>query len=272
MIVQTYSPKSNLRHFVSHFVFYEGFEMHHAVDRFLPDGNVEIIIDLLDRPQYIYDNESLKEIQTCHNVWASGVRTEPITIPSGTDSVMFIIAFKRGMAYPFFPLPMDEIVDHVVDADLLWGDEFALLREHILENKDSIKKFGIAEQFLNRKLHKQFVKNPSVEFALSEIIKKPDQTSMKRLSEKVGYSQKHFISMFKKQVGLSPKNYLKIMRFQKAISEIEILNDVDWSLIAYDCGFYDQAHFINDFKTYSGFTPENYLKRKNGVLNYVPIG
>ncbi len=43
-------------------------------------------------------------------------------------------------------------------------------------------------------------------------------------------------------------------------------------MISFDCGFYDQAHFINDFKEFSGFTPEVYLKQKNGVLNYVPIG
>ena len=42
--------------------------------------------------------------------------------------------------------------------------------------------------------------------------------------------------------------------------------------ISQDCGFYDQAHFINDFKFFSGFTPEEYVRRKNDVLNYVPVG
>ena len=148
MILQIYIPKSPLNQFVECFIYHESYNPAHLVDRFLPDGNVEIIIDLDDRPKFIYDNYSLKEIQSCQRVWASGVRTEPISIHSGKDSSgMLIISFKRGMAYPFFPFPMNEISDCVVDADLIWGHNFAYLRERILENKTSELKFQIVEDF-----------------------------------------------------------------------------------------------------------------------------
>jgi len=62
------------------------------------------------------------------------------------------------------------------------------------------------------------------------------------------------------------------MRFQKAILEIESRDSVHWSSIALESGFYDQAHFINDFKTFSGFTPNEYLKKKSELLNYIPVG
>ena len=149
MIFQTYNPKSPLNQFVECFIYHEAFNPAHSVDRFLPDGNVEIIIDLDDQTEiYLRQLHSLKEIQTCHHVWASGVRTEPISIPSGKDSAMLIMSFKRGMAYPFFPFPMNEISDAVVDADLIWGHDFALLRERILEAKTFRKKFHIVEEFL----------------------------------------------------------------------------------------------------------------------------
>lgn len=271
MIFQTYIPKFPLNQFVECFIYHEGYQPDHSVDRFLPDGNVEIIIDLEDNPKFIYDNETLKQIQSVCQVWASGVRTEPISIHSGKEAAMLIIAFKRGMAYPFFPLPMDEISDSVVDADLLWGTDFALLREQILANKNSELKFRLVEDFLNQEFISKFVLNPCVEYALSQIIKQPDQLSLRKLNDKIGYSQKHFIKLFKEQVGITPKSYLKIMRFQKAINEIEKLTEVSWTSISTDCGFYDQAHFINDFKFFSGFTPEEYFKRKNNFLNYVPV-
>lgn len=272
MIFETYIPKSPLNHFIGCFIYYEGFNPTHSIDRFLPDGNVEIIIDLNDAPQSIYDNETLKEIQTCHYVWASGVRTEPISIPSGKNSAMMIIAFKRGMAYPFFPFPMDEISDCVVDADLLWGNEFVHLRDRILESKISEIKFQIVENFLLKNYSSKFASNSCIEYALKQIINYPNQITLNKLTDKIGYSQKHFIKLFKDQVGITPKSYLKIMRFQKTVNEIEKQSEVVWTLIANDCGFYDQAHFINDFKHFSSFTPKEYLKLKNNALNYVPIG
>jgi len=272
MILEIHIPTFPLNRFVDHFIYYEGYNPEHSIDRFLPDGNTEIVIDFDDGPQHIYDNETLKEIQACHHVWASGVRTEFITIPAGKHAAMFVISFRKGMAHPFFPVPMNEMADRVVDADLLWGDDFAFLREHLLEIRDIRFKFQAVEDFLLRHFKSRLVLNPAVDYALAAIIRQPDQISLARISQDIGYSQKHFIGMFKRQVGIAPKAYLKIIRFQKAISEIEERKKVSWTDISQDCGFYDQAHFINDFRFFSGFTPEEYVRRKNEVLNYVPVG
>jgi AraC-like DNA-binding protein len=178
---------------------------------------------------------------------------------------------KKGMAYPFFPFPMDEIVDCVVDADLIWGTTFAYLRERLQEMHDTDLIFKTTEEFLIKNFLGPAALNPCVEFAVSEITRHPDQINLAALSKKIGYSQKHFIGMFKRQVGVTPKSFLKILRFQKAINDIERASAIDWTMLAQDSGFYDQAHFINDFKVFSGFTPEQYLKQKSDMLNYVPI-
>jgi AraC-like DNA-binding protein len=272
MFLLTHIPKFPLDRFIDCFIYYEGYDPSHSIDRFLPDGNTEIIIDFDDAPKYIYDNDTLTEKQACYRVWASGVRTEFISIPAGKYSAMFIISFKKGMAYPFFPFPMNEISERVVDADLLWGNSFTLLREQLKGIQDVSLRFKTVEGFLIKEFQSNFVVNPCVEYALAEIIRRPDQVSVGLMNKNIGYSQKHLIEMFKRQVGITPKAYLKIIRFQKAINEIEQRKDVDWTQISQDCGFYDQAHFINDFKFFSGFTPEDYMKRKNGVLNYVPVG
>ena len=272
MITQTYIPRFPLNQFIDYFFFYEGHTPLHSVERFLPDGNVELIIDLHDTPKFIYDNETLKEIQACHHVWASGVRTEPISIESGRDAAMIVVYFKKGLAYPFFPLPMNEISDCVVDADLLWGNLFGSLRERMLEAKDITTRFKILEDSLLEQYASRLIQNPSVEYAVRQITLHPDQVSFAKMSQKIGYSQKHFISMFKNLVGITPKAYLKIARFQKAINEIELRKAVNWTTISQDCGFYDQSHFINDFRLFSGFTPEQYLRGRGDFLNYVPVG
>ena len=272
MILERHIPKFPLDHFVDCFIYYETPSyIQNTIDRFLPDGNVEILIDMNDAPQYIYDNTTFKEIQACHHVWASGVRTEAISIPSGRDASMMVVAFKRGMAYPFFPVPMNEISDCVLDADLLWGREFGMLRERILENRHSPRKFEIVEDFLLKKFLSKMIVDPCVEYAVGEIVTQPDQIRLADLNQKIGYSQKHFIDLFKRRVGITPKAYLKIMRFQKAVDEIARQKEIDWTSVSLDCGFYDQSHFINDFKLFSGFTPEEYARKEFLYPNYVPV-
>lgn len=187
---------------------------------------------------------------------------------------MIVVYFKKGSAYPFFPIPMNEISDCVVDADLLWGSWFSSLRERLLETNDVTRRFEILEDSLLKQFASRLIQNPCVEHAVRRIISQPDQMSLTKISQEIGYSQKHFINMFKASVGITPKAYLKIARFQKAIVEIEQRATVNWTTISQDCGFYDQSHFINDFRLFSGFTPEQYLRRKteSNYLNYVPVG
>jgi AraC-like DNA-binding protein len=271
MIFEIHIPGFPLNQFVESFIYYRDYKPVHSIDRFLPDGNVNIVIDLKDSPQYIYDNETLKEIQACRRVWFSGIRNKFITIPSGKDSEMFIINFHRGRSYPFLEMPLHELTDSVVDGDLVLTNEIMNLREMILASVLITQKFMVVENYLVKNFRNKLVVNPFIDFAVNKIVSSPNQMSIEQISNKVGYSQKHLIKLFKDNVGLTPKGFLKIIRFQKAIEEIASAKETNWAGIAYESGYYDQAHFINDFKSFSGYTPEQYLKKQFDHLNYIPV-
>ncbi len=76
----------------------------------------------------------------------------------------------------------------------------------------------------------------------------------------LGYSRRHCRNLFKQAYGISPKKYSEIIRFQNAC---KALKDYDGELarLANNVGYYDQAHFTRDFKTFSGYTPETLRKR-----------
>ena len=274
MILRIHKPAFPLNEFVENLVYYQGLSAPHNLDRFLPDGNTEIILDLTEKPQYIYDNETLQEIQICRYAWVSGVRTKPITIPSGKGSRMLIVAFRKGRAFPFYQFPVRELTDTVVEADLVFGRKFHELREQLLAARSPEQMFPLVESFLLQqagpKLHGD-TPTRCIEYAVSSIVHKPTAQRLYELSREIGYSQKHFIDLFKQQVGVSPKQYLRIMRFQKAIGAIENNESIQWSHFALESGYYDQAHFVHDFKCFSGFTPNEYLKRRSATLNYVPV-
>ncbi len=257
--------------FVESFIYHKGYFPEHSYERFLPDGNVQIIFDLTDYPKYIYDNESLKEIQACTNVWFSGFRTEPITIPAGENSEMLVVNFQMGKAFPFICEPMQNLTNHVVDAELVLSQEILDIRNRLQDVDTIAQKFSLLEEALIGKFQSAMVENPFVEYVISSLTSVPNQQSLKSIAEKVGYSQKHLIDIFKRHVGVAPKDFLKVIRFQKTITEIEARHQINWSAIALDCGFYDQSHFNADFKIFSGYTPRQYLSQKGEYLNYVPV-
>lgn len=274
MNFHSHRPVFPLHHFIENLIYFDGLTTPHTLERFLPDGNTEIIINLTEYPQYIYNNETFQEIQTCRYAWVSGVRTKPITIPSGDGSRMLIVAFKKGRAHPFYRFPMNEISDRVAEADLVFGRSFCDLREQLLDALSVERMFQLVEKFLLRQfqnIHLTDSPTKCIEYAVSSILHRPDLRCLRQLSDEIGYSQKHFIDLFQQQVGVTPKQYLKIIRFQKAICAIENQKRMHWSQVALESGYYDQAHFIHDFKRFSGFTPNEYMKRKAAALNYVPV-
>lgn len=271
MISKLHIPPYPLNQFIESFFYYNGYNPGHSIERSLPDGNVHIIFDFTDYPKYIYDNHTLKEIQSCKNVWFSGFRTEPITIPSGKESEMLVVTFHKGRAFPFLCEPLYVLTNVVVDAELVLKNEILDLRETLREITPVEQKLTRLEEELLKHYRKSLTENPFVDYAISRIIAAPNQGGLKEIASKVGYSQKHLIKIFKDHVGVAPKEFLKIIRFQKAIQEIEQSESIHWASLALDCGFYDQSHFIADFKAFSGFTPADYLRQRGPFLNYIPI-
>lgn len=272
MIYDTHIPTFPLSDYIEQFVYYKGYNPEHTIDRFLPDGYIYVVIDLTDYPKYIYDNHTLKEIQSCRNVWFSGIREKYITIPSGRDNEMFIIYFRKGKAYPFVEMPMQELTDVVVDGELVMQNAILEMRDMLLGCTDASAMFALADRYLSDAFMGKLVSNPFVDFAVNAILRDPSQTSIATIADRVGYSHKQMIKIFTEHVGLTPKSFLKVIRFQKAVEDIQQQEYRGWASLALDCGYYDQAHFIHDFKSYSGFTPRQFLQQQSAYLNYIAVG
>lgn len=185
---------------------------------------------------------------------------------------MFVINFRKGKAYPFVEMPMNELTDYVVDGELVLTNEILNMRDSLLSAPAVRQKFTYAERYLLKAFGTRLQVDPFVDYAVERLSNAPVSLTMEQLSGKIGFSRKHFIKIFKEHVGVTPKSFLKIMRFQKAIREIEGRTRVDWHTVALDTGYYDQAHFINDFRDFSGFTPKRFLNTTSDFTNYVAVG
>jgi len=114
-------------------------------------------------------------------------------------------------------------------------------------------------------------RHPAVAAALKELQCVPQTRTLSDLVEHIGLSPRRFIQVFRAEVGLTPKLFCRIQRFQEVVRRIGRGQPVDWLDVALACGYFDQAHFIHDFRAFSGLTPTTYLAQGSEHLNHVPL-
>ena len=271
MILEMREPCERLQPFITHYVFHQGYIPAHTRERILTYGSMDLIIDLSERPKSVFDNDTIQRTASYRRGWISGMRLDPITIECGSGDPMLVINFKPAGAQVFFGFPMSELTHRIEEGDTLWGHTFFEVRDRLSAVLGTRDMFTVLEQWLLERAGDRLQVDPFMEYAISLLDSCVRPPGMKQLALELGYSQKHMISLFDKMVGMSPKRYARIVRFQKIVQALELGRPRSWSRMAQDFGFYDQAHFNNEFRSFSGFTPEEYLTRKGPFLNFLPV-
>jgi AraC-like DNA-binding protein len=268
MVYCTHIPAAPLSEFVDWFWFYEGLDLPHRRERVLPDGSTELIINLDDSRRKLFDRERPHRFQTFHRAWLSGARSDYILIDVLPRASMIGVHFKPGGLAPFLEIPPVELTGHVVELDSLLGNSALELRDTLLEASGANAKFRVLERFLFRRASRPS-RTPLVAYALSEFHRDDSAVRVRQVADSLGVSHKHFIELFRREVGLTPKRFCRVRRFQQTLAEVKAHRVVDWAEVAGAAGYYDQAHFINDFRSFSGITPSEYLARRYGEANFV---
>ena len=96
--------------------------------------------------------------------------------------------------------------------------------------------------------------------ALPSIARHNGALSISALKQRMGISQNHLLTQFKHMVGISPKALARLCRLKHILHSIDPTQPVDLTQIAYQSGYFDQAHFSNDFREFTGHSPTDYLR------------
>jgi AraC-like DNA-binding protein len=263
-------PSFPLNNFVEYILHYEDYNPVHTKEKILPDGGTDLLIDLTDEPKKIFNNDDHSKHRVVKKGWISGIRKEFITI-GASHQTMIVVRFKPGRAFPFFKFPLNELTDQIVELNEIWNSRFLSLRDQLINISDPEKRVESVEDFLlNISKNKLYICE-SVDYTINELEKNESLIKINTLAEKIGYSHKHLVHLFESKVGITPKYYSRIMKFQKAVISLEKNENMNWFDLAYQCSYYDQSHFVNEFKKFSGLNPTSYLKEKGEVVNYIPV-
>lgn len=240
------------------------------MERVLPDGSMEMVINLEEDEIKVYDQKNHDRFKVFRGSLLSGPHSDFVVIDTACQRSAIGVNFKPGGAFPFFQLPADELHNEHVSLDTLWGTKAVEMREQLLEAPTPDDKFNILEQYLMGQMSGVSVHHPAVGFALKTFQAFP-QRKISDVTEEINVSSRRFIQVFKEEVGLTPKQFCRIHRFQNVIRFIEDKEQVDWTDIAFTHGYYDQAHFIRDFQSFSGLSPTTYYSHQAKQRNHVPL-
>ncbi|RAW03006.1 helix-turn-helix domain-containing protein [Pseudochryseolinea flava] len=245
-------PPQHLANYVRCFWILEGDipYQHHA----LADGLAEMVFHYHGTFNEIVDNR--EELS-----WRSGVQAQ------SQYARRFVTHSAFGIfgvhLYPYtlttlFNIPPEAMSGEMPDLYSLLGHEGTLLEEQVMVASDHQARVEILSRFIERKLRQCNSPLSKMSIAVKQTLERRGQISVKEMAAEYGVSVRQFERSFKQFAGFSPKLYTRIVRFSNAVHTYKnaptTLTD-----LAYTFGYYDQAHFIEDFKTFSGVSPRQYF-------------
>lgn len=216
------------------------------IERVLPDGCSDIIFKyddcILNRPELFVTGE-----MTRHRL----VHIKPNQTYVG-------IRFKPGSLFPFLQVPMHELTNKDVSLELLQSKLFCQLLE-VTQKENCIKnKLHKIDNIFLRKLESVENINPNIDYAIKKIISSNGMISIEDISVEIGYSVRHLQRQFKLILGLNPKMFSRIVRFRTIHKQIQSQSTNKYLDIALNAGYFDQSHFIREYKDFTGISPTNY--------------
>jgi AraC-like DNA-binding protein len=260
MIYQTYQPRSPLSQFVELLWSREGENLPKTQSRLLPIGSMELVINLYEDKIPLFDCSSRSPSGSTNGMMICGVHSESFIINNDSQISMMGVHFKPGGNAPFFTLPAGELHNQRISLDELWQGRTAELRDRLLESPTVATRFGVLEQFLLMVM-KPLDQYTAIAMALQKFEREPT-TRVSEVTDKIGFSTRHFNQLFRDRVGLTPKLFCRVRRLQQVLDLVSGKEQVDWADIAIACGYFDQAHFIHDFRMLAHCTPTEYLSQR----------
>lgn len=206
----------------------------------IPDGCIDLLIDCdPDKPE----------------AYICGTTLEAINADFNKGHCYLGVRFRPGVIPDLLNLEVEEVVSNRLDlADLVYGADHML--EHLCSAESFLSKAQIVHDFVS-KFDSRSSSHLTMEL-IARITKAQGNIQIKDLVNDTGYSARKLQRTFRKETGLTPKAFSRAIRCQSALYKISHSKELPLSVLAFDLGFSDQAHFQREFKKLVSVTPMDY--------------
>ena len=268
MIYQYLKPSQILSPFIKHFWILEENNPSGEVciPRMYPTGFTELVFYYGDRYLHIDKNKS-KTPQPYSYFMGQNNSYYDIS-PTGKIGVI-AITFKPDTAKLFFKTPIDEAENSFIALEDIIGKFTRNLEYELQIAKSNIDRIRLIEKFLINQLKKNYSEDHKrIGFSVDKINQSKGLISIVELADFACLSTKQFNRKFTEFVGIKPKQFTRVVRFQNTIYSQQRRSVKNLTELAYKCGYYDQAHFTNEFKEFTGYSPKEFFKTCEPYSDY----
>lgn len=224
-------------------------------ERVYPCGNATLVFHY-GSPSIFQKKDSSKNIEP--NLVICGQQTSYYDLSLSGKTGMILIVFKPHGVKSFFNFPITELLNENLSLHDLLNYETIELEDKLFNSPNNRQRITLLENFLIKRLihNNEFER---VEHALKIIENSKGQIKTQDIAHEVCLGIKQFERTFSKYVGINPKKYASIARFQNVIQMRRKHKNSSMFQLAFDNGYYDHAHFIHDFKSFTGLSPKEFF-------------
>jgi AraC-like DNA-binding protein len=183
-----------------------------------------------------------------------GPQLTPVEIELSKEHRAVLIGFKPGGLFRFLGIPMIELFDNGVDGFDILDKDIGRLLEELRETKRPELINAKVQTYLLKKMQEVHEILP-FDLAIRQLQQAGNRYSIDKVARDACLSMRQFQRKCHERLGMPPKLYARIARFSKAYNMFEANQQLTWSHISHSCGYFDQMHFIRDFKEFAGVTP-----------------
>lgn len=263
MLFKRISPAPGLEQIIECYWIIENDDPAPQLQKIIPDGFCEIIFHYGD--PYRIQLKADWETQS-HSLLAGQIRQYFFLENTGISGVTGIKLQPAALTH-LFNLDMHLFTDRVVPLPETLGKRLEALEQSLLATRDHDVVVSLLDEYFTKLLSTTAYVPNAADNAVQLIFSHKGMIPVKDIIAQLGTSERQLERVFKKYIGLSPKFYARIIRFS-TIFQLIRENAPEWVGLAYESGFYDQSHFIRNFKAFTGEDPSQYGFSEQNMANF----
>lgn len=261
-------PHPALKRFIRHYLILDGQHPANGIHRLFADGNTGLVFNLDNAVMCAAGNKPAQ-----HTCWLYGqVKTYHDLSLTGNINWIVVVLQPYG-AYHLWGVPASEWYNCFFPATEILGARISDISHALVKAKDLPQRICLLDNYLLQLVHQKRRPDGQVMQAVQHIMMHEGAVSVEALTHALSVSERTLERKFKLHVGITPKRFADIVRLGFSAKRMQRMQSPHgFTGVAYDSGYYDQAHFINEFKKYTGITPQQYHAQANPLaLNFLAL-